>query len=110
MANVNAVQDDGGHTERYGEYQNEVYAQGMMYNIKPTITQDSNKLEAQAKESMSDKSWSYVAGGAGERATMDANRLAFRQWKVCFIGQRECSFPKNRGSAPKLQEDSNQKS
>ena len=28
------------------------------------------------------RNFNYVSGGAGERATMDANRLAFRQWKV----------------------------
>jgi len=28
------------------------------------------------------RSFNYVSGGAGEKSTMDANRLAFRQWKV----------------------------
>lgn len=56
----------------------------MLHNIFPTVTTDPNKLEAQAKEALPLKSYNYVAGGAGERATMDANRLAFRCWKVCF--------------------------
>jgi lactate 2-monooxygenase len=67
---------------RYGAYQADIYTQGMFHNVVPTVTTDPNKLEAQAKERMSKDSFNYVAGGAGERATMDANRLAFRQWKV----------------------------
>ena len=85
MANTNKVQDPGEHARKYGAYQNEVYARGMFHNILPTITKDPNKLEAQAKEALPSKSYSYVAGGAGERATMDANRLAFRQWKVSTL-------------------------
>jgi len=67
---------------KYGAYQNEVYAAGMIHGIKPMVTKDPNKLEAQAKATMSAASYAYVAGAAGERATLDANRLAFRQWKV----------------------------
>lgn len=46
------------------------------------MTTDPNKLENQAKEHLGVRAFNYVAGGAGEKATMDANRLAFRQWKV----------------------------
>jgi len=82
MANINKPEDPSEHVRNYGAYQNEIYAQGMFHNILPTITKDPSKLEAHAKEALPSKSYSYVAGGAGERATMDANRLAFRQWKV----------------------------
>jgi lactate 2-monooxygenase len=82
MANVNRAQDPSNDARTYGAYQNEVYAAGILHNILPTVTKDPNKLEAQAEKALSSKSYSYVAGGAGERATMDANRLAFRQWKV----------------------------
>jgi hypothetical protein len=82
MTNINKPEEPSKHMRNYGTYQNEVYSQGMFYNILPTVTNDPNKLEAHAKEALSSKSYSYVAGGAGERATMDANRLAFRQWKV----------------------------
>ncbi len=85
MANISEVQDPGSQARKYGSYQNEVYADGMFKNIYPTVTKDPNKLEAQAKEALPSKSYAYVAGGAGERATMDANRLAFRQWKVCRL-------------------------
>lgn len=46
------------------------------------VTTDPRKLEEQAKSVMVPTAYNYVAGGAGERATMDANRLAFRQWKL----------------------------
>lgn len=59
-----------------------VYGRGMLHGIKPLVTKDPNGLEAQAKEVMSKAAYAYVAGGAGERATMDSNRLAFRQWKL----------------------------
>jgi hypothetical protein len=90
MANINKLEDPGEYVRNYGAYQNEVYAQGMFHNILPTITKDPNKLEAHAKEALSSKSYSYVAGGAGERATMDANRLAFRQWKVHNLPSNCC--------------------
>lgn len=54
----------------------------MFFNRYPLVTTDPNKLEAQAKSKLTPTSFNYVAGGAGERATMDANRLAFRQWKM----------------------------
>lgn len=58
----------------------------------PTIPTDPNKLEEQARHHLGARSYNYVACGAGEKATMDANRLAFRQWKVsleifCAPGQ-----------------------
>lgn len=67
---------------KYGAYQVEIYTNGLLKNILPTVTTDPNKLEEQAKKALGSRSYNYVAGGAGERATMDANRLAFRQWKV----------------------------
>lgn len=69
-------------SRKYGGFQNEIYKAGMFDNVLPTVTTDPNKLEEQAKQVMSKRSFNYVAGGAGERATMDANRLAFRQWKL----------------------------
>lgn len=54
----------------------------MYDNVVPTVTTNPNKLEEQAKEAMNRRSYNYVGGGAGEGATMDANRLAFRTWKM----------------------------
>jgi hypothetical protein len=58
------------------------FPDGMFHNISPIVTTDPNKLEEQARGVLKLESYNYVAGGAGERATMDANRLAFRQWKL----------------------------
>ena len=65
---------------------------GHKKNKIPNVTTDPNKLEEQAKHHLGARSYNYVAGGAGERATMDANRLAFRQWKV-RLPQTQCSNP-----------------
>ena len=54
----------------------------MLHQKFPLVTTDPNKLEEQAKAKLQPGPFNYVAGGAGERATMDANRLAFRQWKM----------------------------
>ena len=67
---------------KYGAFQTEIYTAGALQNKHPILTTDPNRLEQQAKETMSIRSYNYVAGGAGERATMDANRLALRQWKM----------------------------
>ncbi|TGO31875.1 hypothetical protein BHYA_0391g00040 [Botrytis hyacinthi] len=67
---------------KYGAFQNEIYRDGMFAHTFPTVTTDPNKLEEQARSKLASTSYNYVAGGAGERATMDANRLAFRQWKM----------------------------
>jgi lactate 2-monooxygenase len=48
----------------------------------PVVTTDPNYLEEQARGKMSTQGYAFLAGGSGERATMDANRLAFRQWKI----------------------------
>lgn len=50
--------------------------------ILPDVTTDPRLLEEQAKKSLGARSYNYVAGGAGEKSTMDSNRLAFRQWKL----------------------------
>ena len=71
---------DGGR--QYGKFQTEIYTNGVRKNFLPTVTTNPNRLEEQAKLHLGVGSYNYIAGGAGESATMDANRLAFRQWKV----------------------------
>lgn len=85
---TNGAQKMNPNVRHHGAYQGEIYAKGMFHNIKPVVTTDPNKLEAQAKGRLTEDAYNYVAGGAGERATMDANRLAFRQWKVSSEGVR----------------------
>jgi lactate 2-monooxygenase len=67
--------------QSYGSYQFEIFAKGA-FGGAPIVTTDPSKLEAQAKEKMSPKAYGFLAGGSGDRGTMDANRLAFRQWKL----------------------------
>jgi lactate 2-monooxygenase len=67
--------------QSYGSYQFEIFAKGA-FGGGPSVTTDPNKLEAQAKQKMTPKAFGFLAGGSGERATMDANRQAFHQWKL----------------------------
>ncbi|KAL9631314.1 MAG: hypothetical protein Q9204_004286 [Flavoplaca sp. TL-2023a] len=79
------VQEHPDHPEggrKYGAFQTQIYKDGLLNQKLPTVTTDPNKLEEQARKFLGLKSFNYVAGGAGEKATMDANRLAFRQWKT----------------------------
>ncbi|KAJ9374383.1 hypothetical protein DTO282F9_1472 [Paecilomyces variotii] len=69
-------------SENYGAFQTEIYGKGFLMNVKPTVTTDPRLLEEHAKKALGSRSFNYVAGGAGEKATMDSNRLAFRQWKL----------------------------
>ena len=69
-------------SENYGAYQTEIYGKGALLGQWPNVTTDPRLLETQAKEKLGARSYNYVAGGAGEKATMDSNRLAFRQWKM----------------------------
>jgi lactate 2-monooxygenase len=67
--------------QSYGSYQFEIFAKGA-FGGGPVVTTDPSKLEAQARGKMTPKAYGFLAGGSGDRATMEANRLAFRQWKL----------------------------
>lgn len=43
---------------------------------------DFAELERRAQAALSLQAWAYVAGGAGEGATMRANRQAFDRWQI----------------------------
>lgn len=66
----------------YGQYLGELYKNGVLLEELPVVTTNPNKLEAQARKAMQPGPFNYIYGGAGEGATMDVNRLAFRQWKL----------------------------
>lgn len=68
--------------ENYGEYQKSIYSNGMLSSSRQVVTTDPRQLEEQARKALNLQSYNYIAGGAGEKATMDSNRLAFRQWKL----------------------------
>lgn len=66
----------------YAQYQIELYARAIMAGERAPTTTDPAKLEEQARGAMSPQGFGYVFGGAGEQATMHANRLAFRRFKL----------------------------
>ena len=66
----------------YAQYAKTVIEKGLIMGKLPTVTTDPNLLETQARQTMSKRGFQYIKGSAGEGSTMDANRLAFRQWKI----------------------------
>ena len=66
----------------YAAYLREVMQRGIMGDQLPVVTTNPNLLEEQAKKIMPKRGYDYIKGGAGESATMDSNRLAFRQWNI----------------------------
>ena len=49
---------------------------------RPRVPVDMARLEARARRAMSAEAFAYVAGGAGNEGTMDANRAAFDRWRI----------------------------
>lgn len=66
----------------YAQYLRSILEKGLLLGSPPVVTTNPNSLEEQAKKVMPKKGWDYIKGGAGESSTMDADRLAFRQWKI----------------------------
>ncbi|HET6501227.1 MAG TPA: lactate 2-monooxygenase [Amycolatopsis sp.] len=66
---------------RFGDYQNEIYLQGLG-GAKPPLPTDLTDLEQAAAGTLGGEAFDYVAGGAGSGATMRANREAFERWKL----------------------------
>jgi lactate 2-monooxygenase len=66
-------------TQPYGNYQLEIYFQGLT-GVVPSLPMSFAELEARAAQALSPSIWSYVAGGAGDERTQRANVTAFEQW------------------------------
>lgn len=77
----NQSSHDVERTDNYGAYQDKIYREGLRGHL-PVVTTNPNGLQAQFKSSIPSKPYNFISGGAGEGATMDANRQAFRQWKI----------------------------
>src|SRR4249919_1010833 len=61
--------------------------QGLIYRAgvlghRPAVPADFAELERRAASAMTPRAWAYIAGGAGEGATMRANRAAFERWQL----------------------------
>lgn len=74
--------NSGDHVVPYAAYLKQIMQQGLLQGQLPAVTTNPNLLEAMARDFMPKNGFDYIRGGAGESATMDANRLAFRQWKL----------------------------
>ncbi|GAA2815490.1 lactate 2-monooxygenase [Crossiella cryophila] len=66
---------------QYGQYQNEIYLQGLG-DVRPPMSTDPTTLESMAKGLLDSGPFGYVAGGAGSGATVRANREAFDRWRL----------------------------
>ncbi|PNY25227.1 lactate 2-monooxygenase [Tolypocladium capitatum] len=73
---------DGNERPPFAAYLQAVIQRGIVAGQMPVVTTNPNRLEEQAFGTMPRNGFNYIKGGAGESATMDANRLAFRQWKI----------------------------
>lgn len=61
--------------------QNAIYRPGAL-GVEPAVPTGTVELERRAQRAMSRRAWAYVAGGAGDGATVRANREAFDRWRV----------------------------
>ena len=65
----------------FGNFQYEIYLRGLA-DERPLLPLSCDELEAAARERLAPESFEYVAGGAGEGRSMDANREAFARWQI----------------------------
>lgn len=63
----------------YGDWQLGIYFGGLA-GERPGLPMSFRDLEQRAEAAMSPEIWSYVAGGAGDEHTQDANVAAFTRW------------------------------
>jgi lactate 2-monooxygenase len=76
---------------RFGDYQNEIYLQGLA-GVVPSLPMVFADLEARAATTLPPSVWSYVAGGAGDERTQRANAEIFERWGLIprmFVGAAE---------------------
>ncbi|WP_280357995.1 lactate 2-monooxygenase [Nocardia otitidiscaviarum] len=75
----------------FGDYQNEIYFNGLR-GVVPPLPVSFAELRDRARAAMPPSVWSYVAGGAGDERTQDANVTAFDHWGLIprmFVGAKE---------------------
>jgi L-lactate dehydrogenase (cytochrome) len=73
---------EAGAPQHFGDYYREIYARGTFADEKPTLPTSWADLELHAAEALDSVAKAYVYGGAGSEDTMDANREAFRRWRI----------------------------
>jgi lactate 2-monooxygenase len=65
----------------YGDWQLGIYIDGLS-GQRPSLPMTYKELARRAESAMPEEIWSYVAGGAGDERTQDANVEAFDAWGV----------------------------
>lgn len=63
----------------FGDWQLGIYLDGLQ-GVRPDLPMSYAALAEAAEAAMSPELWSYVAGGAGDEHTQDANVAAFQRW------------------------------
>jgi len=63
----------------FGDWQLGIYLGGLQ-GTRPELPMSFPALAAAAEKAMRPEIWSYVAGGAGDEHTQDANVAAFQRW------------------------------
>ena len=75
----------------YGDWQFGIYLNGLS-GVRPPFPMTFHELARAAESAMPEEIWSYVAGGAGDERTQNANVTAFDRWGVMprmLAGARE---------------------
>jgi lactate 2-monooxygenase len=67
--------------KNYGDWQMAIYVNGLS-GERPELPMTFAELERAAAATMPEAIWSYVAGGAGDERTQNANVSAFDRWGV----------------------------
>ena len=70
---------EGARMPNHGDFQLGIYLAGLE-GVRPELPMDFGALARRAEEAMSPEIWSYVAGGAGDETTQDANVRAFARY------------------------------
>jgi lactate 2-monooxygenase len=63
------------------ERQTGIYLGGVSGD-RPRVPLDAGELEAAARNAMSSEAFAYIAAGAGNEDTVEANRASFRRWRI----------------------------
>jgi lactate 2-monooxygenase len=63
------------------ERQTSIYVGGVS-GSRPRVPADAKRLEEKAGELMSRQAYAYIAAGAGNEGTMEANRAGFERWRI----------------------------
>ncbi|WP_040809407.1 lactate 2-monooxygenase [Nocardia concava] len=75
----------------FGDFQNEIYFNGLR-GVVPALPVSFAELAERARAAMPPSVYSYVAGGAGDERTQNANVAAFDRWGVVprmFVGAKQ---------------------